>query len=80
MSEEGEAKEGLALKADELNTLPCPSNSELTVSVCYIVIYQSVTSTVYGVFFTPLNFHEFRELFWICEIKFNVVKMVQLYS
>ena len=39
MSEEGEAKEGLALKADELNPLPPPS--ELTVSVCYIVTYIS---------------------------------------
>ena len=26
--------------------------------------------TVYGVFFTPLNFHEFHELLWIREIKF----------
>ena len=26
--------------------------------------------TVYGFFFTPLNFHEFYDLFWICEIKF----------
>ena len=77
MSEEGEAKEGLALKADELNSLPPPS--ELTVSVCYIVIYLTVTSTVYGVFFMPLNFHELRELFWIYEIKFNVVEMLQLY-
>ena len=77
MSEEGEAKEGLALKADELNSPPSPS--ELTVSVCYIVIYLTVTSTVYGVFFTPLNFYEFHEIFWIREIKFNVVEMLQLY-
>ena len=26
--------------------------------------------TVYGGFFTPLNFHKFHELFWIREIKF----------
>ena len=24
----------------------------------------------YTGFFTPLNFHKFHELFWICEIKF----------
>ena len=26
--------------------------------------------TVYRVFFTPLNFHEYHELVWIREIKF----------
>ena len=29
---------------------------------CYIILYTG--------FFTPLNFHEFHELFWIIEIKF----------
>ena len=29
-----------------------------------------ILTTVYGIFFMPLNFHEFHELFWIREIKF----------
>ena len=29
----------------------------------------AINTSVYG-FFTPLNFHEFHKLFWICEIKF----------
>ena len=31
---------------------------------------RGLFNTVYGVFMTPLNFHEFHKLFWICEIKF----------
>ena len=43
----------------------CPSNGSN-----FIVHVMTCTLTVYGVYFMPLKFHEFHELFWIHEIKF----------